>query len=160
MLPGTGWCGAGLPPFPTACWWLTHPAAITGASVSARWDSPGGCGGPSVLLLCNCRVQSPWCQFASGALGKDHTCCAPSLNCLRWPPKTALGKDHTCCAPSLNCLTWPPKTALGKDHTCCAPSLNCLPKVAPKTAPIFLWFKKTDCSQPHRVELPPLPFSP
>ena len=36
MLPGIGWCGAGLPPFPTACWWLTHPAAITGVSVSAR----------------------------------------------------------------------------------------------------------------------------
>ena len=29
-LPATGWCGAGLPPFLTACWWLTHPAAITG----------------------------------------------------------------------------------------------------------------------------------
>ena len=58
MLPGTGWCGAGLAPFPTTCWWLTHPAAITGASVSARRDSPGGCGGPSVLLLCNRRVQS------------------------------------------------------------------------------------------------------
>ena len=29
MLPGTGWCGAGLPPFTTACWWLTHPVAIT-----------------------------------------------------------------------------------------------------------------------------------
>ena len=67
MSPGIGWCGAGLPPFPTACW-LTHPAAITGVSVSARWDSPGGCGGPSVPLLCNCRVQRPWCQFASGAL--------------------------------------------------------------------------------------------
>ena len=51
MLPGIGWCGAGLPPFPTACWWLTHPAAITGVSVAARWDSPGGCGGPSVPLL-------------------------------------------------------------------------------------------------------------
>ena len=59
MLPGTGWCSAGLPPFPTACWWLAHPAAITGVSVSARQDSPGGCGGPSVLLLCNRRVQSP-----------------------------------------------------------------------------------------------------
>ena len=68
MLPGIGWCGAGLPPFPTACWWLTHPAAITGVSVPARWDSPGGCGGSSVPLLCNRRVQSPWCQFASGVL--------------------------------------------------------------------------------------------
>ena len=56
-LPGIGWCGAGLPPFPTACLWLTHPAAITGVSVAARWDSPGGCGGPSVPLLCNRRVQ-------------------------------------------------------------------------------------------------------
>ena len=65
MLPGIGWCG-GLLPFPTACWWLTHPAAITDVSVSARWDSPGGCGGLSVPLLCNRRVQSPWCQFASG----------------------------------------------------------------------------------------------
>ena len=27
MLPGIGWCGAGLSPFPTACWRLTHPAA-------------------------------------------------------------------------------------------------------------------------------------
>ena len=62
MLPGTGWCGAGLPPFPTACWWLTHPAATIGVSVSARQDSPGGCGGPSVLLLCNRRVQSPVAQ--------------------------------------------------------------------------------------------------
>ena len=30
MLPGIGWCGAGLPPFPTACWRLAHSAAITG----------------------------------------------------------------------------------------------------------------------------------
>ena len=59
MFPGIRWCGAGLQLFPTACWWLTHPAAITGVSVSARWDSPGGCGGPSVLLLCNRRVLSP-----------------------------------------------------------------------------------------------------
>ena len=59
MLPGIGWCGTGLPPFPTACWWLTHPVAITGVSVSTRWDSPGGCGGPSVPLLYNRRVQSP-----------------------------------------------------------------------------------------------------
>ena len=58
MLPGIGWCGARLPPFPTACWWLAHPAAVTGVSVSARRDSPGGCGGPSVLLLCNRTVQS------------------------------------------------------------------------------------------------------
>ena len=50
-LPGIGWCGAGLPPFPTACWWLTPPSAITGVSVVARWNSPGGCGGPSVPLL-------------------------------------------------------------------------------------------------------------
>ena len=64
MLPGIGWCSAGLPPFSTACWWLTHPSAITGVSVSARLDSPGGCGGPSVPLLCSRRVQSPWCQFA------------------------------------------------------------------------------------------------
>ena len=59
MLPGTGWCGSGLLLFPTACWWLTHPVAITGVSVSARWNSPGGCGGPSVLLLYNRKVQSP-----------------------------------------------------------------------------------------------------
>ena len=37
MLPGTRWCGTGLLPFPTVCWWLTHPAAVTGVSVSARW---------------------------------------------------------------------------------------------------------------------------
>ena len=74
MLPGTGWCGAGLPWFPTACWWLTHPAAITGVNVTTRWDSPGGCGGLYVPLLCNHRVQKPWCQFASGALaGHTHT---------------------------------------------------------------------------------------
>ena len=59
MLPGIGWCGAGLPPFSTTCWWLTHRATITGFSVVARWNSPGGWGGPSVLLPCNCRVQSP-----------------------------------------------------------------------------------------------------
>ena len=40
MLPGTGWRGAGLPLFPTACWWLTHLAATTGVSLSARWNSP------------------------------------------------------------------------------------------------------------------------
>ena len=50
-----GWCGAGLPQFPTACWWLIHPAAINGVSVAARWNNPGGCGGPSVPLLCNRR---------------------------------------------------------------------------------------------------------
>ena len=37
-------------------------------SVATRWDSPGGCGGLSVPLPCNHRVQSPWCQFAWGAL--------------------------------------------------------------------------------------------
>ena len=58
MLPGAGQCGAGLPPFPTACWWLAHPAAITGVSVSARWNSPGECGGPSVLLRCHHSVES------------------------------------------------------------------------------------------------------
>ena len=57
MLPGIGWWDAGLPPFPTACWWWTHPAAVTGVSFSARQDSPGGCGGPSVPLLCNRRVH-------------------------------------------------------------------------------------------------------
>ena len=72
MLPGIGCSCTGLPPFPTACWWLTHPAAIIGVSVSARWDSPGGCGGPSVPLLCNHGVQSPWCQFTSGVL-KGHS---------------------------------------------------------------------------------------
>ena len=53
LLPEIWWCGAGLTPFPTACWWLTHPTAITAVSVAARWNSPGGCGGPSVPLLCN-----------------------------------------------------------------------------------------------------------
>ena len=53
MLPGIRWCGIGLPLFPTACSWLTHPAAMTGVSVSVRWDSPRGCVGPSVPLLCN-----------------------------------------------------------------------------------------------------------
>ena len=33
---------AGLPPFPTACWWLSHPVAITAVSAAARWNSPGG----------------------------------------------------------------------------------------------------------------------
>ena len=32
MLPGIGWCDVVPPPFPTASWWLTHPAAITGVS--------------------------------------------------------------------------------------------------------------------------------
>ena len=36
MLPGIGWCSEGLPLFPTAWWWLTHPAAITGVSVFVR----------------------------------------------------------------------------------------------------------------------------
>ena len=58
MLPGIGWCGTGLPPFPTACWWLTHPAATTGVSVSARWDSPGGCGGLFCFFaIAECRVH-------------------------------------------------------------------------------------------------------
>ena len=57
MLPGTGWCVAGLPPFPAACWWLTHPVAITGVSVSVRRDCPGGYGETSVLLLCSHRVH-------------------------------------------------------------------------------------------------------
>ena len=68
MLPETGRCSAGLMPFPTACWWLTDPVAITCVSVSAGWDSRGGCGRPSVPLLCNRRVQNSWCQFASGVL--------------------------------------------------------------------------------------------
>ena len=42
---------------PQLVWWLTHPAAITGVFVSAGWDGPGGCGGPSVLLVCNRRVH-------------------------------------------------------------------------------------------------------
>ena len=36
----------------------THPAAISGVSVAARWNGPGTCGGLSVLLLCNHKVQS------------------------------------------------------------------------------------------------------
>ena len=57
MLPGIGRCGAGLLLFPTACWWLTHPAAITGVSVSAGWDSPGGCGGLFCFFaIAECRV--------------------------------------------------------------------------------------------------------
>ena len=31
---------SGLPPFLTACWWLTHPEAITGVSVAATGNSP------------------------------------------------------------------------------------------------------------------------
>ena len=37
---------------PTVCWWLCHPAAMTGVCVSARGVRPGGRGGPSVLLPC------------------------------------------------------------------------------------------------------------
>ena len=36
MLPGTGWCGAGPPPLPTACWWLTYPVARTGVCCRQR----------------------------------------------------------------------------------------------------------------------------
>ena len=69
MFSGFGWCGAGLPLFPTACWWLNHPAATTSVSVSARWeDSPGGCGGPSAPLLFIRGVHSPRCQFDPCAL--------------------------------------------------------------------------------------------
>ena len=83
MLPGIGWCGTGLPPFPTACWWLTHPAAITDVSAAARWNSPGRCGGPSVLFLCNRRVQSTYRQFASGALAGHNVMFAYSgCSCL------------------------------------------------------------------------------
>ena len=35
----------------TSIRWAVQRAS--GVSVSARWDSPGGCGGPSVPLLCN-----------------------------------------------------------------------------------------------------------
>ena len=38
MLLGFGWCGTGLPLFPTACWCLTDPAAITIVSLFP----PGG----------------------------------------------------------------------------------------------------------------------
>ena len=61
MLPGTGWCGAGFPPFTTACWWLTRPAVITGVSVSARRDSPGGCGGPSNAIGVVCHQLGLLC---------------------------------------------------------------------------------------------------
>ena len=44
-----------------------HPVAITGVSITSRGNSPGGCGGPSDLLLCNHKGQSMWCQF-TGAL--------------------------------------------------------------------------------------------
>ena len=54
MLPGIGWCNACLPPFPTVCWWLTHPAAINGVSVSARWDSLGGF---CFFAIAECRVH-------------------------------------------------------------------------------------------------------
>ena len=36
---------------PTTCWWLTHPAAITGVSVGARWNSPGGCSSNRLVYL-------------------------------------------------------------------------------------------------------------
>ena len=42
ILPGIGWCGSGLLPFPTACWWLIYPASITGVFVAARWNSHRG----------------------------------------------------------------------------------------------------------------------
>ena len=53
MLPGTGWCGAGLPPFPTACWWLTHPAAITGAFFRSGHASDLKIGTPVATLTGN-----------------------------------------------------------------------------------------------------------
>ena len=107
MLPGTGWCGAGLPPFPTACWWLTHPAAITGVSVSARWDSPGGCGGPSVAVSSNptrsgpprwpsgkasaSRAEDPGFEFRlrQDFFGLSHT--SDSYIALQWLPCQASG---------------------------------------------------------------------
>ena len=79
MLPGIELCVAGLPPFPTACWWSNHyPVAITGVSVAARGNSPGGCGGPSVLLLCKCRVHDAnslqVCLFVGWLLNVPATC--------------------------------------------------------------------------------------
>ena len=68
VLPGIGWCRACFLLFPTACWWLIHSVAITGVSVAATGNSLRGYGSLSVLLLCNHRVQSPWSQFASGAV--------------------------------------------------------------------------------------------
>ena len=54
---------------------IPHSLLVVDSSCSHNWclcfrqmDSPGGCGGPSVPLLCNGWVQSPWCQFASDAL--------------------------------------------------------------------------------------------
>ena len=38
---------------------IDSSAAISGVSVAVRGNSPGGCGEPSALLLCNHRVQSP-----------------------------------------------------------------------------------------------------
>ena len=57
---------------------LTFPFLIPMPAVAARWNSPGRCGGPSVLLLCShlsaesmmpirfrcaCRLQCPVCSL-------------------------------------------------------------------------------------------------
>ena len=73
-MSGIVWCSAGLLLFPTACWWLTHPAAITGVSVSARWDSPGGCGGPSVPPLCFECVKWPSANREITSDKRSHFC--------------------------------------------------------------------------------------
>ena len=64
------------------CWSSVIPHSLVVVSsfcqdwcLSSKVNSPGGCGGLSVLLLCSYRVLSPWCQFTSG--------CSRASDCWR-----------------------------------------------------------------------------
>ena len=73
MLSGFGWCGAGLPPFPTACWWLT-PAAITGVSIATRWNELS-------WSICSASFQS---QSALSMMPVYFRCCSQvAVSCLQ-----------------------------------------------------------------------------
>ena len=126
MLPGIWWCSAGLPPFPTACWWLTHPATITGVSVSARWDSPGGCG------VC---IQT---YIHRGQLGKDmHSHVFTYRHTPACMLTYACAHTHDCCPPY---PTLPPPHSYAHMLAHSHPAFTC---IHPDT-----------CAQVHKTHLP------
>ena len=80
-----GWCGTGLPPFFTACWWLSDPAAAACVSAVAWkmwWTVCSAClqsqSARSVMSVCfklTCRPQCPLCSWK--------TAVGPCLS-IRW----------------------------------------------------------------------------
>ena len=85
-------------PFTTACWWVPHPAAVTGVSIAARGNGPGGYCGPSVIPLCDWIVQSPWCHLASGVFtGYSGQFTAWGEWSVHVSPDSWLGLYRVCC---------------------------------------------------------------